>query len=184
MQRSMEKWQICIHERTVRKNECAKCKTSVSLAITCHWWNLVSIPWCNWLQTVQPQQAGEVWIKPEEISEEAAKFYVTGTDEYTKYLVTEFTNTTVSKVATYLWIGISPQSRWQNGGSKIILPSLVPCGTTERVSQMNWRQWQIEMKSRRYLFTVKTKRWFWFHISTKRNLAKRISLPWRQCTTK
>ena len=28
--------------------------------------------------------------KPEDIAEEAAKFYVTGTDEYTKHLVTEF----------------------------------------------------------------------------------------------
>ena len=46
------------------------------------------------------------------------------------------TNTTVSKVATYPWIAISPQSRLQTGHPKIILPSLVPCGTAEKVSQL------------------------------------------------
>ena len=76
--------------------------------------------------------------KPEEIAGEAAKFYVTGTDEYTTSIYSQSsTNTTVSKVAAYPWIGNSPQSHWQNGNSKIILPSLVPCGTTERISQMN-----------------------------------------------
>ena len=49
---------------------------------------------------------------------------------------TNSTNTTVSKVATYPWIAISPQSRLQTGDSKIILPSLVPCGTAEKVSQL------------------------------------------------
>ena len=76
--------------------------------------------------------------KPEEIAGEAAKFYATGTDEYTISIYSQSsTNTTVSKVATYPWIGNSLQSRWQNGDSKIILPSLVPCDTTERISQIN-----------------------------------------------
>ena len=67
------------------------------------------LPWENWYETVQSLQAGKIWVlyqslcdakalytystlphtgKPEEIG--ANDYYVTGCDEYTKWLVNNF----------------------------------------------------------------------------------------------
>ena len=179
----------------------------VSLVITCHWWKtLYSYCGAIGFKQYNPNKLAKYGLlfcslcdsstsytyftlpyagKPEEIAGEAAKFYVTGTDEYTKYLVTEF-----NQYNSIQGCNISMEQYFTavTLAKRVLQNNFTIVGTMwhDRKDIPNELKavTDIDEKLMLSVHTVKTRRWCWFHISTKRNLAKRISSPWQQCMTK
>ena len=73
--------------------------------------------------------------KPEVVGGNGAKFYITGTDEYTKYLVNGLSVTLPFKGATFRWTATSRRFFWLNGHCRRSLQLLVPCAMTEKAFQ-------------------------------------------------
>ena len=73
--------------------------------------------------------------KPEVVGGNGAKFYITGTDEYTKHLVNGFPVTLPFKGATFRWTATSRRFFWLSGHCRRSLQLLVPCAMTEKAFQ-------------------------------------------------